>query len=240
MKTTHRIYFHFCYLLVIMLTSCLPKASTKIVTNSTVTDIDGNVYQTVTIGTQTWMVENLKTTHFNDGTTIPLVTDNTAWANLSTPGYCWYDNNVVVFKNTYGALYNWFAVNTGKLAPVGWHVATDDEWTTLTDYVTSHLGTSPNVAKAIASTTNWADYDDETGTIGCNLSLNNSSGFSALPGGYRNENGFYGIAQSGFWWSATNDNTNFAWSRDMNYIDDEIDRVGFYKPAGFSVRCIKD
>ena len=82
----------------------------------TATDIDGNVYHTVTIGTQVWMVENLKTTRYNDGSPIPLVTDSSYWSNLTTPGYCWY-NNDTTNKNTYGALYNWYTVNTGKLAP---------------------------------------------------------------------------------------------------------------------------
>ena len=100
-----------------------------------VVDIDGNVYHTVTIGTQVWMVENLKTTKYNDGTAIPLVTDNTAWGALTTPGYCWYNNDSATYKNTYGALYNWYAVNTGKLAPTGWHVPTDSEWTVLTTYL---------------------------------------------------------------------------------------------------------
>jgi len=88
----------------------------------TVTDADGNIYNTVTIGTQTWMVENLKVTKYNDGTAIPLVTDNTAWSNLTTPGYCWYNNDAATNKNTYGGLYNFYTVNTGKLAPTGWHV----------------------------------------------------------------------------------------------------------------------
>ena len=98
-----------------------------------VTDFDGNVYDTITIGTQVWMVENLRTIHYNNGTYIPNVTDST-WQKLSTGAYCWYNNNVI-FKDTYGALYNWYAVNTGKLCPTGWHVPTDDEWTTLTTYL---------------------------------------------------------------------------------------------------------
>ncbi|MDD4729737.1 MAG: FISUMP domain-containing protein, partial [Dysgonamonadaceae bacterium] len=100
----------------------------------TVTDIDDNVYHTVTIGTQVWMVENLKTTKYNDGTSIPLVSDGTAWSNLATPGYCFY-NNDAANKSTYGALYNWFTVNTNKLAPTGWHVPTDAESTTLENYL---------------------------------------------------------------------------------------------------------
>ena len=98
-----------------------------------INDIDGNAYNKVTIGRQTWLVENLRTTKYNDGTLIPLVQDNTAWSNLITPGYCWFDNDEVANKNPYGALYNWYAVNTGKLCPSGWHVPTDTEWTTLID-----------------------------------------------------------------------------------------------------------
>ncbi len=92
-----------------------------------VRDGDGNTYSTVTIGTQVWMAENLKTTVYNDGSAIPQVADSAAWANCAAPGYCWYDNNEAVYKNVYGALYNWHAVNTGKLAPAGWHVPTDTE-----------------------------------------------------------------------------------------------------------------
>ena len=99
-----------------------------------VTNIEGNVYKTVTIGSQVWMSENLKTTKLNDGTDIPSVTSNTEWAELSTPGYCYYDNS---WSNAliYGALYNWHTVNTGKLCPTGWHVPTDEEWTTLITYL---------------------------------------------------------------------------------------------------------
>jgi len=100
-----------------------------------VTDIDGNVYDTVKIGTQIWIIENLKTTKYNDGTSIPMVTDSAAWINLTTPGYCWHKNTSASYKNTYGALYNWYAVNTGKLAPKGWHVPSDAEWTTLITYL---------------------------------------------------------------------------------------------------------
>ena len=100
-----------------------------------VQDIDGNNYLTVTIGTQIWMAENLRTTKYNDGTAIPLVTDNTTWANLTTPAYCWYNNDAKTNGSTYGALYNWYSVNTKKLCPTGWHVPNDTEWTTLTTYL---------------------------------------------------------------------------------------------------------
>ena len=99
-----------------------------------VLDIDGNIYHTVIIGNQIWLAENLKTTKYNDGTPVSLVTDNTGWINLSTPGYCWYDNDITN-RETYGALYNWYAVQTGKLCPKGWHVPSDAEWTVLTDFL---------------------------------------------------------------------------------------------------------
>src|ERR1035437_3093980 len=121
---------------------------------STVTDKDGNVYHTVTIGTQTWMVENLKTTKYNDGTAIPNVTSVTGWRNLTTGAYCNYENDIAN-GTKYGHLYNWYAVNTGKLAPKGWHVPTDAEWQTLGNYVKIHLGSSGTVAKALAATTGW-------------------------------------------------------------------------------------
>lgn len=103
--------------------------------DGTVTDIEGNVYPTMKIGTQSLMVENLRVTKFNDNTAIPLVTNATDWKILFTPGYCWYNNDPATNKNIYGALYNWFTVNTGKLCPTGWHVPTDAEWITLTTYL---------------------------------------------------------------------------------------------------------
>lgn len=93
------------------------------------------VHNTAIIGNQIWMMENLKVTRYNDGSVIPMVTEGTAWSNLTTPAYCWFDNDGITFKDNYGALYNWYAVNTGKLCPAGWHVPTDAEWTALTDYL---------------------------------------------------------------------------------------------------------
>lgn len=149
--------------------------SAELKSGNTVTDIDGNVYQTVTIGTQVWMKENLKTTRYKDGTAIPNVTDNMQWDNLSSGAYCIYDNNAAN-NTTYGKLYNWYAVNTGKLAPAGWHVPTDAEWTTLTDY----LGGDDIAGDKMRDTTFtlWEYYDGFTST--------NSSGFTALPAGFRN------------------------------------------------------
>ena len=182
---------------------------------ATVVDVDGNVYSTVTIGTQIWMVENLKTTKYNDGTSIPLVSDDTAWFNLSTPGFCWY-NNDAANKNIYGALYNWYTVNTNKLAPTGWHVPTDAEWAMLENYLIANgynydgTTTGNKIAKSLAATTLWNTYTT-VGTIGYDLTKNNTSGFAGLPSGYRSYIGpFNYIGSNGYWWSSTETNTDNA------------------------------
>jgi uncharacterized protein (TIGR02145 family) len=224
--------------------NCNPTSSNNSSSN-TVTDADGNVYHTVKIGTQTWTVENLKTTKYNDGTAIPLVTDGTAWSNLTTGAYCGY-NDSATYKTTYGALYNWYAVNTGKLAPAGWHVPTDAEWTTLETYLIANgynydgTTTGNYIAKAMAAQTNWTIYST-VGTIGCNLSANNRSGFSALPGGYRDYSGsFLSVGGYGFWWSATEYDASYADSRSIGYSDSGFGRGGDYKSCGFSVRLVKN
>ena len=202
----------------------------------TIADIDGNGYNTVTIGTQVWMTENLKTIKYNDGTSIPLVTDYTSWQQvLSAPAYCWYNNDELTFKDAYGALYNWYAVddssNGGKnVCPIGWHVPTDEEWTTLTTY----LG-GESVAGGKLK---------ETGTIHWlfpNTGATNETGFTALPSGYRYPNGLFSIVGTyGGWWSSSKDSTSFAYYR-LIYSDfRSVHRVNTDKQFGFSVRCLQD
>jgi uncharacterized protein (TIGR02145 family) len=213
------------------------------------TDADGNSYNVVTIGTQTWMAENLKTTQYNDGTTIPNVTDNT-WGNLTTPGYCWYNNDATTYKNKYGALYNWYTVNTGKLAPKGWHVPMDAEWTNLENYLTANgynydgSTSGDYYAKSLAATTDWAiDTYTDAGAIGNDLSKNNRTGFSALPGGYRYsyDGTFNGIGIYGFWWSSTDGNSGGAWRRNLEIDISAVGRISnSAKQNGFSVRCVRD
>ena len=198
-------------------------------TSRTVTDIDGNVYHALKIGTQTWMAEDLKTTKFNDGTAIPLVTDKAAWANLSTPGYCW-DNNDSTTYNTYGALYNWYAVNTGKLAPIGWHVASDAEWTTLTTF----LGEDVAGGKL-----------KETGTLHLtspNAGATNETGFTALPGGDRgnNDGTFDAIGIGCFWWTSTPQNDVSSYFRSVGCNGSGVGRSGSPLLNGLYVRCVKD
>jgi uncharacterized protein (TIGR02145 family) len=196
---------------------------------NTVTDIDGNVYHTVAIGTQVWMAENLKTTRYNDGTSIPLVTDSAAWTNLTTPGYCWY-NDSASYGNTYGALYNWYAVNTGKLAPAGWHVPSDSEWTVLVTF----LG-GDSVAGGKLKDTGTAYWQSP------NTGATNEVGFSALPGGCRGLNGtFYYVGYNGYWWSAAAYDPANSWRRHMWYDYASLSRGYNDDRSGFSVRCIRD
>jgi uncharacterized protein (TIGR02145 family) len=198
----------------------------------TVTDIDGNIYHTVTIGKQEWMVENLKVTKYNDGTTIPLVTIGTAWENMTTSGYCWYNNDEVTYKKTSGALYNWYAVNTDKLCPSGWHVPNDAEWTTMINY----LG-GKNIAggklKDVDSTL-WSEP---------NTGATNESGFSAIPGGYRYGvvgGMFLGFGYTGYWWSSSELSSFEAWSYYLHNSITDVVRIQNGKKYGYSIRCIRD
>jgi uncharacterized protein (TIGR02145 family)/uncharacterized repeat protein (TIGR02543 family) len=195
-------------------------------------DADGNTYTEVTIGTQVWMVENLKTTKYNDGTGIPLVADSAAWANLSTPGYCWFADSIT-YKDPYGAMYNWYSINTGRLAPAGWHVATDDEWNTLILYL-GGLDSSAGKLKE-SGTSHWSPP---------NTNATNSSGFTGLPGSLR-----YGFGPFtrplgiwGEWWTATEDPgvTTDAWYRGLGDNSPLWDRYHFGKGYGASIRCIRD
>jgi uncharacterized protein (TIGR02145 family) len=195
-----------------------------------VIDADGNTYNTITIGTQVWMASNLKTTKYNDNSVIPLVADST-WGNLLTPGYCWYDNSASTYKNTYGGLYNWFTVNTGKLCPTGWHVPTDADWTALTTFLG---GESVAGGKLKANGPSlW---------FSPNAGATNETGFTALPGGYRNYDGrFFGSFGSyGNWWTFTEETTYFAWYREMGYDYSNVARDFNTKQYGFSVRCLRN
>jgi len=207
-------------------------------TKEGVVDIDGNVYRTVTIGTQTWMVENLITTKYNDGTAIPNVTDGTAWMGLTTGAWCDYDN--LTANDKYGKLYNWYAVHTAKLAPIGWHVPTDAEWTTLYNYVNANLGNSGSVGKALAATTGW-NTDTSVGAIGNDLSKNNSTGFSAMQGGYRYTDGSFDSFFNGDWWSSTASTiSGKAFNRYMYYNLPDLYSYSNFYVVGLYVRCIKD
>jgi uncharacterized protein (TIGR02145 family)/uncharacterized repeat protein (TIGR02543 family) len=202
-----------------------------------VKDFDGNVYTTVTIGTQVWMVENLKTTHYRNGTAIPELSDQGQWTGDSYGAYCFYDN-VASNKSTYGLLYNWYAVNNlSKLAPSGWHVPTAEEWATLTSY----LGGDAVAGRALkeAGTTHWAPYPDCPDCEGTN-----TSGFTALPGGGRYKDGMFlmSIQDNGYWWSATDAGSTTAWCASMSKYSASVTRSSnqINYLMGFSVRCVKD
>jgi len=209
----------------------------------TVTDIDANIYHTVKIGTQIWMVESLRATKFNDGSAIPNVGANTSWSGLVTAGYCWY-NNDAANKSTYSALYNWYAVNSGKLCPTGWHVPTDAEWTRLTDYLTSkgygYLGNGSNIAKSMAETSGW-NLSVTAGNVGNDPASNNNSLFAALPGGNRIGDGtFNKMGSYSLFWSSTEQDDGSAFFRSLYYGSGKVDRAPLFKGNGLSVRCIKD
>ncbi len=192
-----------------------------------VTDGDGNNYPVVQIGSLLWMAENLKTTKYNDFTVIPLAETN---FNLTTPAYCWYNNDATTNKNTYGALYNWYTVNTGKLCPVGWRVPNDNEWTALTDY----LG-GETVAGGKLKETGAIHWLSQVGST-------NETGFTALPGGYRLSNGtFSHLRYSGNWWSSTvSEYGTSARFRTVSQGTSEITKGWNSVPIGYSVRCVRD
>ena len=193
------------------------------------TDKDGNNYPVVKIATQLWMAENLKTTRYSDGTEIPLVTDNTEWIKLTTPGYCWYKNDDATYKSTYGAMYNWHAVNSGKICPAGWHVSTDAEWTILKHY----LG-GESVAGGKLKETGFLHWTTP------NTGATNETGFTALPGGFRGDGGtFNGLKNIGYWWSPTSGGTSNAWSNSMYWSGSDVFTM-YSDIYGFSVRCVID
>jgi uncharacterized protein (TIGR02145 family) len=216
--------------------SCKKKDSTASdSTTGTVTDVDGNIYKTVKIGTQWWMAENLRTTRYNNGISIPLITDSATWRYLSTPGYCWM-NNDINYKNIYGALYNWNTVNTGKLAPAGWHIPSDAEWTILTDFLGGENtagGKMKSIGTIETATGMW--YAPNTGAT-------NESGFSALPGSIREAGYFFlsVIGHIGYWWSSTFTGIGDAWGIELDYSDAMVNRDNWSVTYGFSVRCLKD
>ena len=218
----------------------------------TVKDADGNVYQTVRIGNQEWMAENLRTTKYNDGSPIPNIISDTAWDSCKytqTGAYCYYDNTTDSDSiEKFGALYNWYAVNTGNLAPAGWHVPTDSEWTVLENYLIANgynydgTTTGNKIAKSMAAKTGWATSEVE-GTIGNDLSTNNRSGFSAFPGGHRNFHGdgvFLNQSVGGSWWSSTEFALSSALHHDLNCNWENLDLWYSSNSIGFSVRLLRD
>ena len=193
-------------------------------------DGDGNNYKSVVIGTQTWLTENLKTTKYNNGVSIPLVIDDEEWSTSASPAYCYYDNDSLTCKNEYGALYNWYTVETGLLCPYGYHVPTDAEWDTLVEYLGGQYEAGGRMKEI--GTLHWEVP---------NTNATNKSGFSALPGGQRSKSGtFMGFKTYCRFWSSTN--IASTWVRDRSLFNNRtiVGSDGWDKRCGFSVRCIKD
>ena len=198
-------------------------------------DIDGNQYNVVKIGSQVWMKENLKTTKYNDGASIPLVTLNTDWSALTTPAYCWYNNDAATYKDTYGALYNWYVTDAASngnknVCPANWHVPSDAEWTTLTNYLGGESVSGGKLKET--GTSHWQSP---------NTGATNESGFSALAGGTRYTSGTFDIiGVYGYWWSSTATSPTFAYYRNLLYNYSYIYRYDYNKRTGSSVRCLRD
>jgi len=204
---------------------------------SVLTDINGNTYNTVYIGGQLWMAGNLRTTKYNDNTPIPTGHTDGQWAALNTGAYAVYPHATIDGLNSdaevlqaYGALYNWYALETGNLCPTGWHLPSDAEWSELTNYLGGESVAGGKLKEI--STTHWFNP---------NTDATNETGFTALPGGGRFYDGTFGaISIDGYWWSATESNASNAWCRNMNYHHSNVFRNDRSKSLGFSVRCVRD
>lgn len=200
------------------------------VTYGSVSDSEGNVYKTTAIGSQTWMAENLRSIKLTDGTVIPLVTDNNTWSNLTTPARSYYSNDSVNGKSRYGGLYNWYTVQSNKLCPTGWHVPSDAEFITLA----TSLGVDSLAGGKLkeSGSINWFNP---------NSNATNSTGFTALPCGYRYYNGSYNnLGYSGNWWSSTEYSAASARFFYLVYNKGNTGRNYIDKQYGLSVRCIKN
>jgi uncharacterized protein (TIGR02145 family) len=194
---------------------------------SQVTDKDGNTYKTVKIGKQEWMAENLNVSHYRNGDEIPQVQDKEEWDKLTTGAWCYYEN-FTENGTIYGKIYNWYAVNDSRgLAPEGCHIPTDEEWTKLTDFLGGEQVTGPK----LKSSTGW-DED---------FAGNNSSGFTALPGGYRTHDGYFcNKGRNAIFWTSTELNSERVWFRNVIGSIPDVYRPTYDKNFGLSVRCIKD
>jgi uncharacterized protein (TIGR02145 family) len=207
----------------------------------TVTDIDGTTYQTVIIGNQEWMAENLRTATYNDGAPIPHVTGNSAWSQLSTGAWSNYQNNAAN-DAIYGKLYNWYAAANPNICPQGWHVPTDAEWQQLESALgmpsnvlgnTGSRGAAQNVGGKMKATTLWNSP---------NNGATNESFFSGLPGRFRDgSNGnFYGLGTNGYWWSASESGAENAWYRYLSFNNAGVGRAYGNRRNGFCLRCVRD
>jgi uncharacterized protein (TIGR02145 family) len=207
---------------------------------TSVTDIDGNVYNVVTIGTQCWTKENLKTTRYRNGTVIPANLSPAQWNNTLSGAVSFYNNDTINI-NTYGRLYNWYAVvDTSGLCPTGWHVPNDDEWNVLIKYLdqladTSKLGVQSLSAGGILKEVGLANW------LTPNVGANDSVQFTGLPGGYKlNTGSFSGLGSNSFWWSINAQAPQYAYYFNLYFNDSNASKLYGLKRYGFSVRCVRD
>lgn len=250
MKTmkTKNIYYRIIIGL-IFLTSCSnsDKIENEEPNSNVVTDIEGNTYSTIEIGTQIWTKENLNVSKYRNGDPILQVTDPYEWQNSKTGAWCYYANqsaNGII----YGKLYNWHAINDARgLAPKGWHIPSDSEWTLLSDFLITNKynydGTvsGNKIGKSLASANLWYK-DSQKGAVGNNLTLNNSTKFTGLPAGSRWSDAtinFSGLYFNTGWWSST-DSDNIAIKYGLSYTSENLSRSYEGKKYGYSIRCIKD
>lgn len=215
---------------------------------TTVSDYDGNVYPIKKIGTQIWMTENLKTTHYYDGQPIVYLDNAMQWSSNATGSYCAYDNDIDSAKSTFGYLYSWTNTQTMKLCPNGWYVPSDTEWNVLIDYLNKNQlgynGSSDSIAKSIASKGYWLN-STILGSVGNDAMSNNSTGFNGKPCGYRSsvDGSYVGKRDKALWWSSTSVNylnypRSFGLSANNPYIIEYTENE-FPKFTGMSIRCVK-
>jgi uncharacterized protein (TIGR02145 family) len=213
--------------LLIIQSSCKKETIETSIPSDPLSDIDGNIYSTMKIGDQIWMAENLKVIHYRNGEQIANVTDRAIWPTLTTSAYCWYNNDANSYKADYGALYNWYAAIDGRnIAPTGWHIPSQSEWTTLINYL-GGASVAGGKLKEVG-TSHWTTQNTEA---------TNSSGFTALPGG-NGDFGFNWLGTQGAWWSTIEQYGDATGQSISNGIS--ITFTSGSKHQGWSVRCIKD
>jgi len=198
-----------------------------------VKDNEGHVYGTVEVGNDVWMRQNLATSQLTDGTPIPWVVDPVEWSKMKTPAYTFYDN-IPLHSATFGALYNWYAVETGKLCPTGWHVPNEVDWKYLINAFPFDSITRTYIGGQMKDAT--IKYWDTPNTGATNITC-----FTALPGGMRDKSGvFYKFHQKAYFWSATPMNSSSMYYYVLSNDKQSLDRYFTNKSCGFSVRCVKD
>ncbi len=211
-----------CLLIAWLATPCMAQ---------TVTDYDGNVYDTVMIGSQAWLKQNLKVTHYRNGVPVPGVAGGTVWAGLTTGTRCYYDNDSAAYASVYGTLYNWYVINNPNgICPYGWHVPGDAEWTETENFLGGSIIAGGKMKEA--GTQHW---------LSPNTGATNSSGFTGLPGGMLGTSfTFSAMFENGLWWTSTPQGPGAAWSRYLWYLFAGVDRNPTPKTIALSIRCVRD